>query len=73
MAQAGCAHEGGYQVNMNDVELVALLAWHIHGTIDAVRRAMHNIKDRVKRNIRPLVAQLIRHPRLGDWLVLITS
>ena len=60
-------------MNMNDVELVALLAWRIHGTLEAVRSALQRIKDRVKRTIRPLVAQLIRHPKLGDWLQLIAG
>jgi hypothetical protein len=58
---------------MNDVELCALLAWRLHGTMEAVRRTLHTLKDRVKRTIRPLVVQLARHPKLGDWLVLIAN
>lgn len=73
MAQAWGAYEGGDQVNMNDVELCALLAWRVHGTLDEVRKTLHRLKDRVKRSIRPLVAQLARHPQIGDWLVLITN
>lgn len=59
-------------MNMNDVELCALLSWRIHGTLEAVRGTLHRVKDQVKRAIRPLVVSLARHPKLGDWLTLIT-
>jgi hypothetical protein len=60
-------------MNMNDVELCALLTWRIHGTLEEVRATLHRVKDLAKRVIRPLVVKLARHPKLGDWITLIAS
>ena len=60
-------------MNMNDVELCALLSWRIHGTIEAVRCTLYRLKGMVKRQIRPLVAGLARHPKLGRWVSLISG
>lgn len=48
--------------------LCAKLAHQIHGTDDAIRYTARQCRDKVKREHRPLLSRLMRHPRIAEWL-----
>jgi hypothetical protein len=56
--------------DMNDVMLCLALALRIHGTDAAVRATAYSLRSKVRREIQPLVARIIRHPQPTQFVEL---
>jgi hypothetical protein len=56
--------------DMNDVMLCLALSLRIHGTDAAIRATAHSMRAKVRREIQPLVARIIRHPQPTQFVEL---